>query len=156
MLCCLDRNDGYNDGCAGGVQGAHSPGPRALSMGGYPIQSICSQILDMPDVSTHGLESSILFPFSELSAARTAPMMVLVVSQYPLSLWHVEYRCRWWQWRIWWTSQNTYTLPDLEHDASASQKSGSRVGNFCLSRDRASRPVQKPKDHLTNHLIAVE
>ncbi|KYN41787.1 TBC1 domain family member 24 [Trachymyrmex septentrionalis] len=32
--------------------GAHSPGPRALSMGVYPIQSICSQILDMPDLFT--------------------------------------------------------------------------------------------------------
>ncbi|XP_015608250.1 TBC1 domain family member 24 isoform X5 [Cephus cinctus] len=30
-------------------RGAHSPGPRALSMGVYPIQSIRSQILDMPD-----------------------------------------------------------------------------------------------------------
>ncbi|XP_018401577.1 PREDICTED: TBC1 domain family member 24 isoform X1 [Cyphomyrmex costatus] len=33
-------------------RGAHSPGPRALSMGVYPIQSICSQILDMPDLFT--------------------------------------------------------------------------------------------------------
>ncbi|KOC63785.1 TBC1 domain family member 24 [Habropoda laboriosa] len=33
-------------------EGAHSPGPRALSMGVYPIQSICSQILDMPDLFT--------------------------------------------------------------------------------------------------------
>ncbi|XP_032664302.1 GTPase-activating protein skywalker isoform X2 [Odontomachus brunneus] len=33
-------------------RGAHSPGPRALSMGCYPIQSICSQILDMPDLLT--------------------------------------------------------------------------------------------------------
>lgn len=69
VLCCLDRNDGYND-VPGGVQGAHSPGPRALSMGGYPIQSICSQILNTPDVSTHGLESSS--PLSEVSAARAA------------------------------------------------------------------------------------
>ncbi|XP_012215281.1 GTPase-activating protein skywalker isoform X2 [Linepithema humile] len=33
-------------------EGAHSPGPRALSMGVYPIQSICSQILDMPELFT--------------------------------------------------------------------------------------------------------
>ncbi|RLU19389.1 hypothetical protein DMN91_007946 [Ooceraea biroi] len=33
-------------------RGAHSPGPRALSMGVYPIQSICSQILDIPDLFT--------------------------------------------------------------------------------------------------------
>ncbi|XP_066597523.1 GTPase-activating protein skywalker isoform X2 [Prorops nasuta] len=33
-------------------EGAHSPGPRALSMGVYPIQSICSQVLDMPDLIT--------------------------------------------------------------------------------------------------------
>ncbi|XP_043480110.1 GTPase-activating protein skywalker isoform X1 [Leptopilina heterotoma] len=33
-------------------RGAHSPGPRALSMGIYPIQSIRSQILDMPDLFT--------------------------------------------------------------------------------------------------------
>ncbi|XP_011502878.1 PREDICTED: TBC1 domain family member 24 isoform X1 [Ceratosolen solmsi marchali] len=33
-------------------EGAHSPGPRALSMGVYPIQSIRSQILDMPDLFT--------------------------------------------------------------------------------------------------------
>ncbi|XP_011262967.1 TBC1 domain family member 24 isoform X1 [Camponotus floridanus] len=33
-------------------EGAHSPGPRALSMGVYPIQTICSQILDMPDLFT--------------------------------------------------------------------------------------------------------
>ncbi|EZA49206.1 TBC1 domain family member 24 isoform X2 [Ooceraea biroi] len=33
-------------------EGAHSPGPRALSMGVYPIQSICSQILDIPDLFT--------------------------------------------------------------------------------------------------------
>ncbi|KAL0124004.1 hypothetical protein PUN28_006073 [Cardiocondyla obscurior] len=33
-------------------EGAHSPEPRALSMGVYPIQSICSQILDMPDLFT--------------------------------------------------------------------------------------------------------
>ncbi|XP_015185725.1 PREDICTED: TBC1 domain family member 24 isoform X2 [Polistes dominula] len=33
-------------------EGAHSPGPRALSMGVYPIQNICSQILDMPDLFT--------------------------------------------------------------------------------------------------------
>ncbi|XP_043480111.1 GTPase-activating protein skywalker isoform X2 [Leptopilina heterotoma] len=33
-------------------EGAHSPGPRALSMGIYPIQSIRSQILDMPDLFT--------------------------------------------------------------------------------------------------------
>ncbi|XP_067206403.1 GTPase-activating protein skywalker isoform X5 [Linepithema humile] len=34
------------------ARGAHSPGPRALSMGVYPIQSICSQILDMPELFT--------------------------------------------------------------------------------------------------------
>ncbi|XP_015522409.1 GTPase-activating protein skywalker isoform X1 [Neodiprion pinetum] len=33
-------------------RGAHSPGPRALSMGVYPIQSIRSQILDTPDLFT--------------------------------------------------------------------------------------------------------
>ncbi|XP_008210536.1 GTPase-activating protein skywalker isoform X2 [Nasonia vitripennis] len=33
-------------------EGAHSPGPRALSMGVYPIQSIRSQILDMPELFT--------------------------------------------------------------------------------------------------------
>ncbi|XP_039310545.1 GTPase-activating protein skywalker isoform X2 [Solenopsis invicta] len=33
-------------------EGAHSPGPRALSMGVYPIQNICSQILDVPDLFT--------------------------------------------------------------------------------------------------------
>ncbi|XP_008210525.1 GTPase-activating protein skywalker isoform X1 [Nasonia vitripennis] len=33
-------------------RGAHSPGPRALSMGVYPIQSIRSQILDMPELFT--------------------------------------------------------------------------------------------------------
>ncbi|KAL2750919.1 GTPase-activating protein skywalker isoform X1 [Vespula maculifrons] len=33
-------------------EGAHSPGPRALSMGVYPIQNICSQILDMSDLFT--------------------------------------------------------------------------------------------------------
>lgn len=30
--------------------GSHSPGPRALSMGVYPIQAIKSQILDQSEV----------------------------------------------------------------------------------------------------------
>lgn len=34
------------------VKGAHSPGPRALSMGLYPVQTLNSQILDQDDVST--------------------------------------------------------------------------------------------------------
>ncbi|XP_011309899.1 TBC1 domain family member 24 [Fopius arisanus] len=33
-------------------EGAHSPGPRALSMGVYPIQTVNSQILDVPDLFT--------------------------------------------------------------------------------------------------------
>lgn len=32
-------------------QGAHSPGPRTLSMGVYPIQNVDSRILDQQDVS---------------------------------------------------------------------------------------------------------
>lgn len=34
-----------------GAQGSHSPGPRAKSMGVYPIQTIKSQVLDHDDVS---------------------------------------------------------------------------------------------------------
>lgn len=37
-------------GCAR-IQGAHSPGPRAKSMGVYPIQTIKSRVLDHDDVS---------------------------------------------------------------------------------------------------------
>lgn len=35
------------------TKGSHSPEPRALSMGLYPIQSVKSQIVDQDDVSTY-------------------------------------------------------------------------------------------------------
>lgn len=45
-LCGLSRVFGLSES-----KGSHSPGPRALSMGVYPIQTLKSQVLDHEDVS---------------------------------------------------------------------------------------------------------
>ncbi|KAJ2944511.1 hypothetical protein O0L34_g3856 [Tuta absoluta] len=44
--------------------GAHSPGPRALSMGVYPIQALKSQILDQSE-SPRSQHRALWFPFSK-------------------------------------------------------------------------------------------
>lgn len=63
------------------TQGAHSPGPRTLSMGVYPIYNIRSQISDMEDVSSRHHEV-LLMLLVLLSTYCSWTILLVDVSSY--------------------------------------------------------------------------